>query len=376
MKSLFSTVALAFVAVAAFAQQTAEYNIKGTCAADVKKVYIVNPLARGNQALCDSATVTAGKFALKGTAQKDALLRIFTKQTPYAMPFFNDGTPIQADMVKKTISASEQNNKLVAYDNELDAMNNELRPFFDEYNKARQSGATQEQLQKLTKEIEAKMAPVQERIANRTLEIVKANQNNLIPAAFLGNLVYELEYPQIKDLFDAKYAYVNHPALARANQIVKMLAKKAAFIGQKFTDLEENDVNGQPHKLSEYLGKGNYVLLDFWASWCGPCRAEMPNVKAAYEKYKGKGFNIVALSFDNKLDSWKKAIEDMQMPWIHLSDLKGWQTVAGQVYGVRSIPASFLVDPNGTIVAADLRGEKLGAKLKEIYGEEGLNVKC
>ena len=124
MKSLFSTVALAFVAVAAFAQQTAEYNIKGTCAADVKKVYIVNPLARGNQALCDSATVTAGKFALKGTAQKDALLRIFTKQTPYAMPFFNDGTPIQADMVKKTISASEQNNKLVAYDNELDAMNN------------------------------------------------------------------------------------------------------------------------------------------------------------------------------------------------------------------------------------------------------------
>ena len=77
----------------------------------------------------------------------------------------------------------------------------------------------------------------------------------------------------------------------------------------------------------------------------------------------------MALSFDNKLDSWKKAIEDMQMPWIHLSDLKGWQTVAGQVYGVRSIPASFLVDPNGTIVAADLRGEKLGAKLKEIYGE-------
>ena len=369
MKSIFSTVALAFVAMAAFAQQTAEYNIKGTCAADVKKVYIVNPLARGNQALCDSAAVTAGKFALKGTAQKDALLRIFIKQTPYAMPFFNDGTPIQADMVKKTISASEQNNKLVAYDNELDAMNDELKPFFDEYNKARQSGATQELLQKLTKELEAKMAPVQERIANRTLEIVKANQNNLIPAAFLGNLVYQLEFDQIKDRFDAKYAYVNHPALARANQMVKMLAKKAAFIGQKFTDLEENDVNGQPHKLSEYLGKGNYVLLDFWASWCGPCRGEMPNVKAAYEKYKGKGFNIVALSFDNKLDSWKKAIEEMQMPWIHLSDLKGWQTVAGQVYGVNSIPASFLVDPNGTIIAADLRGDKLGAKLKEIYGE-------
>lgn len=366
MKSIFSTVALAFVAMAAFAQQTAEYNIKGTCAADVKKVYIVNPLARGNQALCDSATVTAGKFALKGTAQKDALLRIFIKQTPYAMPFFNDGTPIQADMVKKTISASEQNNKLVAYDNELDAMNDELKPLYDEYNKARQSGASQEQLQKLRKELEVKITPVQDRIANRTLEIVKANQNNLIPAAFLENLVYQLEFDQLKNLFDAKYAYVSHPALARANQFYKVMAKKAAFIGQKFTDLEENDVNGQPHKLSEYLGKGNYVLLDFWASWCGPCRGEMPNVKAAYEKYKGKGFNIVALSFDNKLDSWKKAIEDMQMPWIHLSDLKGWNTIASEVYSVKSIPACFLVDPNGTIVAADLRGEKLAAKLKEI----------
>ena len=95
----------------------------------------------------------------------------------------------------------------------------------------------------------------------------------------------------------------------------------------------------------------------------------MPNVKAAYEKYKGKGFNIVALSFDNNLENWTKAIEDMQMPWIHLSDLKGWKTVAGQIYGVNAIPASFLVDPNGTIIAADLRGEKLEAKLKEVYGE-------
>ena len=84
---------------------------------------------------------------------------------------------------------------------------------------------------------------------------------------------------------------------------------------------------------------------------------------------EGKGFNIVALSFDNKLENWTKAIEDMQMPWIHLSDLKGWKTVAGQIYGVNAIPASFLVDPNGTIIAADLRGEKLEAKLKEVYGE-------
>lgn len=139
------------------------------------------------------------------------------------------------------------------------------------------------------------------------------------------------------------------------------------IVGGTAPDLQMKTPDGSP--ISIYGIKAKAKILDFWASWCGPCRAEMPNVKAAYEKYKGKGFNIVALSFDNKLESWTKAIEDMQMPWIHLSDLKGWKTVAGQVYGVNAIPASFLVDPNGTIIAADLRGEKLEAKLKEVYGE-------
>ena len=137
--------------------------------------------------------------------------------------------------------------------------------------------------------------------------------------------------------------------------------------GTEAPEIALNTIDGKQFTLKNLRGK--YVVLDFWASWCGPCRAEMPNVKAAYEKYKGKGFNIVALSFDNKLENWTKAIEDMQMPWIHLSDLKGWKTVAGQIYGVNAIPASFLVDPNGTIIAADLRGEKLEAKLKEVYGE-------
>ena len=96
--------------------------------------------------------------------------------------------------------------------------------------------------------------------------------------------------------------------------------------------------------------------------------AEMPNVKANYEKYHAKGFQIVGLSFDQKAEAWKKAVRDKGLNWIHLSDLKGWQTIAAETYNINSIPSSLLVDPDGIVIARDLRGAKLGEKLKEIYG--------
>ena len=142
---------------------------------------------------------------------------------------------------------------------------------------------------------------------------------------------------------------------------------KSLLVGGTAPDFSQKTPEGEELKLSDL--KGKVVLLDFWASWCGPCRRENPNVVRVYNKYKDKGFDILGVSLDKTKDRWLKAIEDDGLTWHHVSDLKGWQNKVAQAYGVSSIPHTVLLDEEGKIIATKLRAHTLEAKLREIFGE-------
>jgi peroxiredoxin len=148
--------------------------------------------------------------------------------------------------------------------------------------------------------------------------------------------------------------------LKELSQILERVA-----VGQPASDFSLPNVYGDTLHLSEFIGKG-YLLLDFWASWCPPCRRENPNLVALYRKYHDKGFDIFAVSLDEKRDSWLKAISDDNLTWTHVSDLAFWNSAPAHLYGVRAIPSNVLIAPDGTIVARNLRGEELAAKLAEL----------
>ncbi|MDR0988698.1 MAG: AhpC/TSA family protein [Prevotellaceae bacterium] len=164
------------------------------------------------------------------------------------------------------------------------------------------------------------------------------------------------------------------PAAYQSDSLIIKLTSKADILrstakGKPFTDFEMKTPEGKPVKLSDYAGKGKVVLIDFWASWCPPCRREMPNLVQLYAQYKNKGFEIVGVSLDHSAEAWKNGIEKLNITWPQMSDLKYWKSQGAALYGVNSIPHTVLLDGNGVILERGLYGDGLKEKLAALFQE-------
>ena len=188
---------------------------------------------------------------------------------------------------------------------------------------------------------------------------IKKHPSSLVSAyALYRDYSYRLSPEDIRsniDLLDPSLR--NTPYVETLEELIPTL--EGVAVGNEAPDFVANDTDGNAVSFSDHIGESKYVLLDFWASWCGPCRRENPNIVRAYEEYKDKGFDIFAVSLDSSRDAWVAAIEKDGLDWTNVSDLLLWDSEPAELYGVRAIPSNFLIDENGVIVARNLKGEDL-----------------
>jgi peroxiredoxin len=347
----------------------------------VSKVYLLE-VAYGKEqppVILDSAKLPAGKgsFNLTGTAKSQEIYELMFGNNVIAVPLINDGPEVKVDvdLGKKddfyNVSGSDASTQLKDLITIFGKKNFEVEKTMADLDSLKQANAPDSLLLTATA---VKNRAIQD-LNTYLKQFFNTNNNPTICALALSWSSRSLPQQEFeKSLSQMMEKYPNNPVLQGLKQnydaqLAQMAQqerqdKENSWVGKQVPDFSLPDANGRPVSLASY--KGKFLLVDFWASWCGPCRAENPNVVKAYNEFKNRNFTILGVSLDKEKGPWQEAIRADRLEWTHVSDLKYWSSKAVETFKFNGIPYNILIDPTGKVIAESLRGDDLENKLKQV----------